>query len=320
MTKRYPILYYAARGVAIFFVLFALLFPQVLANTEMVIAAALIVLIGIPHGATDHLIFLQLRSTFLGSRGIEQFYLHYLLLMAAYSIIWWLMPAVALAIFLLLSVYHFGQSNWNYVQFPSKVEASITYLLWGSFVLLIPIIWNFEDAASIIASITRSQPMMLSAGWRQALCLLLLLSNGWLIVYLRVQRRIDRAHLRGELLNLWIMSVLFFFAPLLLSFVVYFVFWHSISSMADQVQFFRREAPHYNWKNYVRQALPLSAVAVGSLVLLYFLQRQLGFQTNIGLLFIFISVVTLPHMILIELLYSEWETSEIPQQFVGDDV
>lgn len=318
MTRRYPLLYQLARGIAAFFVLFALLFPSVLASTELIIAAALIVLVGIPHGATDHLIFLQLRSSFLGSRGIEQFYVNYLLLMAAYSVLWWLVPSAALAFFLLLSIYHFGQSNWNYVRFSNKMQAGVTYLVWGSFVLLIPIIWNFDAASGIIASITRSEPLELSLGARQALCMLLLLSNVWLIVYLRVQQLIERKNFRDELLNLLVMSVLFSFTPLLLSFVVYFVFWHSMSSMADQIQFFNKKSPDYNWKSYVRQALPLSLIAVGGLVLLYILQSQLGFQANIGLLFIFISVVTLPHMILIELLYHEWDAPELARQVAGE--
>jgi Brp/Blh family beta-carotene 15,15'-monooxygenase len=309
MTRRYPLLYQLARGMVIFLVLFAFLFPNVLAGAELFIAAALIVLAGIPHGATDHLIFLQLRRPFLGSRGIEQFYVNYLLLMAIYSVLWWLMPVVALAVFMLLSIYHFGQSNWNYVAFANKTQATLTYLLWGSFVLVVPIVWHFDEAAGIIASITRSEVASLSIGWRQAICLTLLIGNIWLTIYLRAQGMLSRRHFRDEVINLVVLGMLFFFAPLLLGFVFYFVFWHSLSSMADQIRFFNKENGNYTWKNYARQALPLSVVAVGGLALLYVVQHQLGLRADVGLLFIFISVVTLPHMILIELLYGEWEAS-----------
>lgn len=311
MAKRYPILYRFAQFVVTFFVIFTWLFPTALASTELLIASVLIVVIGIPHGATDHLIFLQLRSSFLGGKGIEQFYVYYLLLMVVYGVLWWLMPAVALAIFLLLSIYHFGQSNWNYVDFTNKIQAWITYLLWGSFVLLIPIVWNFEVAAGIIASITRSDVLTLPAAWAQGICLILLLLNVAWVLFLRKQQLIDPGHTRNELWNLTVLSVLFFVAPLLLSFTIYFVFWHSLSSMADQIQFFKNKKHDYTWKSYIRQALPMSLIAVGGLALLYVLQNQIGFQANVGLLFIFISVVTLPHLVLIDLLYSEWEVPEM---------
>lgn len=310
MDNNYSYLYKLSLFVSVVFILFSLVFPGILASSEVLIAIPLMLLVGIPHGATDHLIFLQLRKSFLGGKHLEQFYLNYLLLMAVYSVIWWLLPILALAIFLILSVYHFGQSNWHYINFENKIQAWATYLNWGSFALFVPIFWHFETAIPILSSITRSEVVMLNPTWRQALCLIFLLTNVWMTCMLAVNRLIDRRQLLRELFNLLILSCLFVFTPLILGFVIYFVFWHSMSSIADQIRFFKDRVAGYSWQTYVRQALPLSLVAVIGLGLLYMLQTSLGIQPNLGLLFIFISVITLPHMILIDLLYGEWESSE----------
>lgn len=304
------VLYKLIKFVTIIFIVFSLVFPGILNASEIWIAIPLMLLVGIPHGATDHLIFLQLRKTFLGGKQLEQFYLNYLLLMAAYSMIWWLLPLLALAIFLILSVYHFGQSNWHYVNFENKTQAWATYLNWGAFVLFVPIFWHFDMAVPILSSITRSKVLLLDPTWGQILCLILLLTNMCMTCVLAVNRLINRRQLAQELLNLLLLSCLFIFTPLILGFVVYFVFWHSTCSVADQIRFFKDRVEGYSWKTYVRQALPLSVVAVTGLAILYALQTSLGIQPNLGLLFIFISVVTLPHMILIDLLYGEWESNE----------
>jgi hypothetical protein len=56
---------------------------------------------------------------------------------------------------------------------------------------------------------------------------------------------------------------------------------------------------------YIKNALPLSLAAIGSLGLFAFAQVKMDIPLNIGIVFVFISVVTLPHMILIDQLYEE---------------
>jgi hypothetical protein len=53
--------------------------------------------------------------------------------------------------------------------------------------------------------------------------------------------------------------------------------------------------------------LPFNLVAILGLAAVVWGQSQLGLNMGIGVLFIFISIVTLPHMILIDRLYGEWE-------------
>ncbi|MFN7116983.1 MAG: Brp/Blh family beta-carotene 15,15'-dioxygenase [Saprospiraceae bacterium] len=290
-------------------IVISLIFPQFISGYAWHIALVLIILLGIPHGATDHLIFLQLSRPLTGTKNLDYFYPYYLLLMALYGLVWWLSPTFAFGIFLTISVYHFGQSNWAEIIFPDKISAALTYLCWGSFVLFLPILWHFAAAAPIIGIITGKAVPSLAPGWSTTICLTLLTLNVWLVFYWWTKGVLTVRLLQRELMNLLTLSALFFSTPLLLGFAIYFVVWHSLGSANDQIHFFKTRRSAYSWKHYLRQTLPLSVVAIAGLGFLYWLKTLLGLQPHIGILFIFISVITLPHMILMDQLYDEWQHS-----------
>ena len=144
------------------------------------------------------------------------------------------------------------------------------------------------------------------AAWLQAFCLSLFIINIWISIYYYLQGQASRKEMIDELVNLGVLGLLFICTPLLLGFAIYFVFWHALSSVMDQVQFFReRKGNSYSWKHYVKNALPLSLVAICGLGMLVGMQVSMNISLNIGVVFVFISVVTLPHMIMIDQLYQE---------------
>ncbi|MCO6490115.1 MAG: Brp/Blh family beta-carotene 15,15'-dioxygenase [Phaeodactylibacter sp.] len=305
MAGRYPLLYRAIQALALFAVLLGVLYPQLMAQWQLFLAVALIVAIGIPHGATDYLIFQHLSRPLWGGRRLARFYLNYVLLMTAYALLWWMLPGLALILFLLLSMYHFGQSNWNYVPFQHKVTEYGAYLLWGAFVVLTPILWHYDASESIIRHLIGAPAPAIAKPWRETICIALLAVNLWLAIYLLIQRKVSFRQFAEEVANLAVLALLFVNTPLLLGFALYFVGWHSLSSVMDQVRFFRERLGRYSLKDYVRNTLPLSLAAIAGLAGMAGIQSSLGMGFNIGAVFIFISVVTLPHMILIDQLYQE---------------
>jgi Brp/Blh family beta-carotene 15,15'-monooxygenase len=92
---------------------------------------------------------------------------------------------------------------------------------------------------------------------------------------------------------------------LLVGFGLYFAGWHSLSSILEQVAFFQTKNPAYKWQQYLRQVMPYTLLAVFGMLAVWGAQESLSVGAHIGLLFLGISLVTLPHMILIELLYAQ---------------
>lgn len=292
MTEKYPTLYWILRITGLILVGVSIVLNGISADLELYLAVGLILVLGIPHGATDFKIFKELKNP-VAKKGMLFFYGSYLGLMGIYALIWWLAPILALIIFILISLYHFGQSNWVYLE---KKNIPL-YLVWGAFVLLTPILLNKEQSGEVIFSMTGKQIFALTEFEAQIVVLALGLINVVWIFFLKL----SPIQLKNELLNLFLLGLIYYFLPLWIGFVFYFVGFHSLTSIGDQIEFFRKNQANFNWKNYIKSTAPLTLVSIAGLGGLVYLSGLV----HLAMLFIFISVVTMPHMIIMDLLYNE---------------
>lgn len=300
MITRYPLLYQLLWLSALLAILGALLFPEWVKQAEYLLALLLILVIGLPHGATDHLLFRQLAQEKGKPVSMVRFYIVYLGLVLAYGVLWVLLPLPALILFLLVSVYHFGQSNWNYL----APRAWVMHLSWGAFVLFVPVVWHFDESREILKTMLRQELPELSKEIKTAVVAGLFLLNQGLIIQKTARKALGIWGGVLESINLWILLGMFLALPLLLGFSIYFAGWHALSSSLDQIAFFRRDRFGFGVRQYIRAAAPYTLVALVGLGLLYIAWSQMSpGALEPGLLFMFIAAVTLPHMLLIDQVY-----------------
>ncbi|MEM6772420.1 MAG: Brp/Blh family beta-carotene 15,15'-dioxygenase, partial [Bacteroidota bacterium] len=285
--------------------------PNFLGVCEPFLVLGLMLMLGLPHGATDHGLFDALIGNESGKRGVS-FYLAYLLVIGAYGLVWFLLPVVAFGVFILMSVYHFGQSNWADVGYASATQARLHYLLWGAGVLLTPIILHGGEASTIVATMTDFTIPAPGTEMTYAIIASLAGLNVLVVVALRVKGQLSTRRLIKEVLGYGILTLMFFTNTLLLGFTVYFVFWHSLTSAQDQARFFeRRLSPIVRKQLYVEIATVVFGALGFCLIVWFGPGPEAALQPGvIGGVFIFISLVTLPHMLLVEQLYNSWS----PQQ------
>jgi len=100
--------------------------------------------VGIPHGAVDHLLV----SGTWNQRKAPLFILRYLLLAGMIGVLWFWMPQIALIVFLLYSLWHFGETDGKSWDFDC-----MTSLLWGISVLLYILGTHFDETNTILTSI-----------------------------------------------------------------------------------------------------------------------------------------------------------------------
>ncbi|MEM9836882.1 MAG: Brp/Blh family beta-carotene 15,15'-dioxygenase, partial [Bacteroidota bacterium] len=293
------------------FILLGIFVPGGLGVVEPFLVLGLMLLLGLPHGATDHGLFQALNKSDGGKK--INFYLAYFLVIAAYGLIWWLLPLVAFGIFMLLSVYHFGQSNWVNVDHGNGTFARLHYVLWGIGILLTPILLYASEARAIVAAMTGISlgvaPELTDVynfvGITAGL-------NAIVICFLRWEKRISTGKLVREFIAYGLLIALFFTNSLLLGFTVYFVFWHSLASAKDQLQFFKKRLSPALRKQLLGE---ISMTVLGALVFCLIVWFGPGPEialrpSIIGGVFVFISLLTLPHMLLVEMLYTSWSPAE----------
>ncbi|MCX6194659.1 MAG: hypothetical protein NTX34_09310 [Cytophagales bacterium] len=75
---------------------------------DLYICGLLLFLIGIPHGAGDHLIAQKIADRLHLSFHLRPFIIYYVGIMAAYAVLWYVSPLIAFVIFIGISVFHFG--------------------------------------------------------------------------------------------------------------------------------------------------------------------------------------------------------------------
>ncbi len=265
-------------------------------------------ILGIPHGATDHLVFfsrhrVSSRFDWLRFLGL------YLGIMLGYSLAWYFFPVACFIGFLLFSAYHFGQSQLHYLSIPENSWLKILlYLVWGALVLLLILGFHADQSLSILENTPFLGLMSQVFLWLLPLCLssMALLLFGFLLAYLS-----DEIHLKqiGQELGLLLLIVfLCWSTSLLWSFAIYFALWHSLQTIEQEIKVFRQKfSKEYNWKNYVQDALIFSLMSFIGIGLILGTLHFLGLEISSLLFsfFVMISILTAPHAWLIGGIYQK---------------
>jgi Brp/Blh family beta-carotene 15,15'-monooxygenase len=284
------------------FGLVGMYWPDILHQIQYPLLAGLVLLIGLPHGATDFLLFRRLNGPKLSKKQVFRFFLFYILGVFGYLGIWLFFPTFALASFLLISAYHFGQSNWQALPVASRLRPLLN-IAFGAFAIGGGVLWHWDQSFPIVQQMIGDLPV-----WSDALLSkvqwLMVLFNVVMLIGLRLSGQIDHSNLFSEGLKLASLSFMFYFTPLLVGFTLYFTLWHSLSSLLDQISFFRHQWPSFTLSNYYFQAAPYTLLAIIGLFGLSFGQSILFPQASlISLFLILIACVTLPHIVLVEKRY-----------------
>ena len=280
---------------------------ELFVSSSLVVALVLIVLIGIPHGANDHLLFFNLINKSVDEKNEKStvFFSSYIGLILLYVCCWYLFPTFSLGLFILISIYHFGQSNVYISPIESKFVKLISIFLSGSFVLLTPIFAHIETALPVIQTLTKNPDFLVISeklGNKLAISTGMLMIIHWVILML--SKHINFKDGLLEILNVFLLFGLFYYSPLWIGFAIYFTLWHAIPSIEDQINFFKTTRENYNLRKYIREIFPFSLIALLGLFLAFqFSGDYISVNQGLALLFSFIAVITLPHMIMMDLLY-----------------
>ena len=268
-------------------------------NSQLVFFIVIILLTGVPHGSLDFFVEKQIQKQASQKIVLAKFLKKYLFNMLLYGILWWLLPTVALILFIGLTAYHFGEIDWPMRNHP-KLDA-ILYTLYGFQLIVFIITSHITMAAPILQQIVQQQiPTTVWLQWGNIGCIssgvglviqLLLLTFFYKKIGWTVQV------LQQFLLQSAVLIAIIYILPLYLSFGFYFGIWHSLLSF----QLIRKQMQLPNnaagWATLIKKALPFTIIAWVGIAALIVLQTQTPTQwLAISNLFVGIAILTLPHL------------------------
>ena len=284
-----------------------------------------LILFGLPHGAADHLVPGRLSAAGVSAGSVIAVVILYLILAALYLVVWIAAPVFAFGFFILLTWFHWGQGDlystiaFFQAQHPAPRALKIlTVVVRGGLPMLVPLLAFPEVYRTVAASVvglfagTREPAWVFEPAFRLAVgtafFALILVGLFWGYV---VSRPNGLAAWAFDAAEVGLLAVYFAVVPPVFALGMYFCLWHaprhiarlmllnSSSSAALQKGLFLPAL-----KDFIRDATPLTLVALLPLVGLYFFVpgNVEGPGGLLALYLILISVLTLPHVVVVGLM------------------
>jgi len=265
------------------------------------VVVTVIAVLGIPHGAVDHLVVEAVDGPVdQGSR--RRFVRNYLLAMGGVGLVWLAAPSLALMVFVALSVHHFGQSDLAYLRLP---DWSQLVLQWsrGLFLVGLPLIAHVATVAPVIERLGGDDPASWSwlADFRWLWSAVLVLQH--LVVGAVVAPGVrDRNVIGREAVTVATLTVLFLATDPLIGFAVYFGLWHSLAHLRVLGDLLGTQPSPM--RSLARLAAPMTAVSLAAIAIVVAGATIAGrAELLVPLVFVFVSMLTMPHMVVVERLW-----------------
>jgi beta-carotene 15,15'-dioxygenase len=269
-------------------------------TTQLVLLAVAMTTTGIPHGALDYLIFRQQEQSAGRQYSLFRFLCYYLGLMIFYALFWWINPGLSLLLFLLISSWHFADNDLSALPLHHKAD-NLIRIAFGGWLLLVLIFSHTSELMVYLQQIVGTHNFLVRfAKWYQPYEAVVFWMGlpGWiLILWMRLRRQGVMFRQFYSIITLMLLLFLCRQLPLIVGFAVYFAIWHSLQSFRSIWLYLRR---NNNLFRSVRQlvvpGLPFVLGAFCGLLLFFFWSNAAPHALTP--LWIFLSLITLPHGLL----------------------
>lgn len=294
------------------FIGIALFWPVFVQNIAPWVVILSVVIIGIPHGAIDHVIAAELFGFNQKLQDHLLFYSSYLLIMIFVGALWIFFPIGGMIFFLAISIYHFGQADMEDFLIKKRKSNVIFHLARGTLIIGLIVFVQTDETFPIMTEAMRIDTSTLEAILPPSFITVTVI----LLIYLAIvslggfTKRITRF---GSFLadSLLLALVLVISGPLI-GFAIYFALWHSAGHINEMRQFFESRNKFLTLPQFYWKAIPFTLVSILGLTMLLGINQAYGLEGQfLSLMFILISVLTLPHMVIVDKMYAEKKISPL---------
>jgi lycopene beta-cyclase len=246
-----------------------------------------LLLVGIPHGAVDHL----LETGNFKSRIEPRFVFNYIGMAFLNLVLWLIFPIGALIFFIAYSAWHFGQTDMK--EWEHKKIYAFKNITWGILILSIILLGHVAETNSILTNINALEIPVSNIMGKQISILLSLMGIIWAFFEKKWMMILSA-------LTLLVSIEL----PLITSFGLYFIGQHSMNGWSHL-----KQGMKVNNSVLYLKALPFTIGALVLFVVFIFLLRNnylANFNENlITIFFVFISCISFPHVMAMNKFYKK---------------
>jgi Brp/Blh family beta-carotene 15,15'-monooxygenase len=296
---------------------------------------ASVLVLGLPHGAVDHLAAARLTDSEAGSEGpidrpLAAVGALYVLAGGAYLLAWSLAPAAAFVFFIVLTWFHWGQGDLYVLtvlpertHLRSPAQRLLCVFLRGGLPMIVPLLAFpavYREVARAVTGLFDSSAIALldpvfAFGTRLVLGVgLAALSLGALALgYRRADEALQRRTWRLDAAEMALLWGYFLLVPPILAIGLYFCLWHSLRHVVRAIALGDESsagttgigAPDADrsvvreFARFAREAAPLTAGALVIFAGLYVLAPVADVLGLIALYLVLLAILTLPHVLVV---------------------
>jgi Brp/Blh family beta-carotene 15,15'-monooxygenase len=255
---------------------------------------------GILHGAND-LLLLEKNNDRKNTFSFITTLLSYIMIVLLSAFLFYYIPWLVLFLFIIVSAYHFGEQQWKELihSYPNWVCKSIAFT-YGLFILLLLFIFHASEVENIIFEITKIQidPLYITLFFK-------IIGSGFLltIAYCYYCYIGMREKILTELFYLIVFTIIFRTSSLIWGFSIYFILWHSIPSILEQIKFLYGDLSLPNFKSYCKSASLYWIISILGITILYSIFKDK--QIFNAIFFSFLAAITFPHALVITKMFKK---------------
>ena len=277
---------------------FCLWLDSLLSNDAQIIVGFILILtFGILHGANDLLLIKKIDYN-KEQISFQKTLLYYIIVVGLGSLLFWIIPWFALLLFIIVSGYHFGEQQWENLEKSSLFK--LFEFMYGLFILMLLFNFNIKEVQEVIQNITSIvvPKNYFTNG---------LIINSVALVVLGIYYSNKLVEFKNrwmlETFYLLVFTVIFRVSSLIWGFAIYFIIWHSIPSIINQINYLNGEVSWNNFRKYIRSAFLYWVISLIGIATLYLLFKDIEIFN--ALFFSFLAAITFPHVLVIFILFKK---------------
>lgn len=257
---------------------------------ESYLAYGLILTVGIFHGSNDISLIRFIKKG--SSSHIVKYLVFYILLVLFTCLVFIKLPMIALIIFIGFSCYHFGEQHFHSLLINQSLLGQLLFVGYGALIFGLLFYFNHESTSAVILELTG---FSLSEVYYLSFLIFGLTLTG-IFGFLSRRNFKKEVEIFREIFLLLLFALLFKVSSLLWAFAIYFIVWHSIPSLIDQIESLHGQLNSKNLFKYIKSSIVYWLISIIGLVFVFYLSKSLNIQF-ITLFFAFLAAITIPHVI-----------------------
>ena len=268
-------------------------------RSQIFVGFLLIFTFGILHGANDLLLIDKLIYKKKTNSRLK-ILLSYISVVLIGSLLFYIIPWVTLSAFVIVSGYHFGEQQWESLNKNSfKFLVEIFQLVYGLFILFLLFNFHSDEVQKIVFAITGVNfPSFFIPLFLKIFGVIFIVLS---LYFLSIQVIAIRTFIT-EIFYLVVFTIIFKSSSLIWGFALYFVLWHSLPSIIDQIKFVYGYFSLTNFISYFKSALIYWIASLLGISILYLVFKDEKIFN--ALFFSFLASITFPHVFVVTKMFN----------------